>query len=144
MINSTADETEQSDDYDVAIELLGGFKVELTLSILAEEVASETRVFGAAKKNQLGAIMNHGQIVDQIGTILTEGGAVTSPLLVSTKKEKQKEATFVKDRGKSTTSKRWRQWRMGGKMRRDQNLSNGRSSVLASEKKTKEATVVKD
>ena len=61
------------------------------------------------------------------------------------KKKKEEEATFVKDRGKSATSRRWRQRRRGGEPRRDQNLSKGRSSASASEKKkTEEVAVVKD
>ena len=126
------------------------FQVEVPSSILAEEVVSETRVFGTAKNHQLGAVPNHGQIVDRISKILTERGAATSPSLASTKKKKKK-TSFVKDRGKTPTLQRRgrRPWKINGKVRRktDQNPSNARllASASASEKKkTEEVAVVKD
>ena len=126
-----------------------GFKVELTSSALVDEVVSENCVVGAAKNHQLGAVPNHGQIVDRISKILTERGAATSPSSASTKKKK-KTTSFVKDRGKTPTSQRRgrRPRKINGKVRRkiDQNPSNARSwtSASASEKKTKAATFVKD
>ena len=67
-----------------------GFKVELTPSILVEEVVSETRVFGAAKNKQLGAITNHGLIIDPFGTIMTKGKGCDITL-ASLNKEEEKE-----------------------------------------------------
>ena len=128
------------------------FHVEFPSSILAEEVVSETRVFGTAKNHQLGAVPNHGQIVDRISKILMERGAATSPLLASTKKKKKKKKTsFVKDRGKTPTLQRRgrRPRKINGKVRQKayQSPSQVRSSASASasEKKTKAAaTFVKD
>ena len=155
-----------SDSYEVGPELLGdeeitpdltstdGFKVELTSSTLVDEVVSETRVFGAAKNHQLGAITNHGWTIDQISKILTEQGAAKSPSSASTKKKKKKKMTsFVKDRGKTPTLQRRgrRPRKIKGKVRQKayQNPSQVRSSASASasasEKKTKAAaTFVKD